>query len=173
MTRKRAIEAAMVRLRAIAKYDGYPTPGAIESELESLWDAARSTHGKPPSGFAEKLCLPLRGRLFIAHGPHPRTLGALVRLDEGLPAGAGSVGDPHRLQGSFVTLPSPGLRTAGERVDMIHGCDTPEWMADEIEVLRAEIERLRAAGRQLSATGSPQIFPEAWDEACRVFEEGE
>ena len=53
MSRKRAIEEAMKRLREIAKlaavtdangkllYEGYPRPGDIESELESVWTLAR------------------------------------------------------------------------------------------------------------------------------------
>ena len=42
------------------------------------------------------------------------------------------------------------LRIAGERVGIVAGCDTAEWMADEIDRLRAENQALRAGLERLA-----------------------
>lgn len=46
------------------------------------------------------------------------------------------------------------LRIAGERVGIVQGCDNPDWMADEIERLRAAVKAENEACAKIADTWS-------------------
>lgn len=64
------------------------------------------------------------------------------------------------------------LRIAGERVGIIQGCDLPDWMADEIEHLRAAVKAETEACAMI-ATQPPFTqardteFDDGFEFACR------